>query len=112
MSNHTSAVAYDDKQNGSVNVDQCIWEGVSFICMRNRTSAVAYNKSRNVSSCTQTAAGWEGVMRVRCSKGLSISQFHGHFFVRSIDLLSLPQVSGPSAAPLPTAVERRDVIYC
>ena len=33
-------------------------------------------------------------MRVRCSKGLSISQFHGHFFVRSIDLLSLPQV-GP-----------------
>ena len=33
-------------------------------------------------------------MRVRCSKGLSISQFHGHFFVRSIDLLSLPQVSG------------------
>ena len=37
-------------------------------------------------------AGWEGVMRVRCSKGLSISQFHGHFFVRSIDLLSLPQV--------------------
>ncbi len=38
--------------------------------------------------------GWEGVMRVRCSKGLSISQFHGHFFVRSIDLLSLPQVAG------------------
>ncbi len=38
--------------------------------------------------------GWEGVMRVRCSKGLSISQFHGHFFVRSIDLLSLPQVGG------------------
>lgn len=34
-------------------------------------------------------------MRVRCSKGLSISQFHGHFFVRSIDLLSLPQVCAP-----------------
>ncbi len=41
--------------------------------------------------------GWEGVMRVRCSKGLSISQFHGHFFVRSIDLLSLPQVPGSFA---------------
>ena len=47
--------------------------------------------------------GWEGVMRVRCSKGLSISQFHGHFFVRSIDLLSLPQVPAsclPLAAPV------------
>ncbi|DBA76931.1 TPA: hypothetical protein ACH3X1_009527 [Trebouxia sp. C0004] len=41
--------------------------------------------------------GWEGVMRVRCSKGLSISQFHGHFFVRSIDLLSLPQVDPDKA---------------
>lgn len=48
------------------------------------------NSSDTYSSNTHT--GWEGVMRVRCSKGLSISQFHGHFFVRSIDLLSLPQV--------------------
>ena len=63
--------------------------------MKNHTSAVADSNSQNVTLCAQTAAGWEGVMRVRCSKGLSISQFHGHFFVRSIDLLSLPQVSHP-----------------
>ena len=25
---------------------------------------------------------WEAVMRVRCSKGLRISAFHGHFFNR------------------------------
>jgi protein transport protein SEC24 len=37
--------------------------------------------------------GWEAVMRVRCSKGLRISAFHGNFFVRSSDLLALPCVS-------------------
>jgi len=33
---------------------------------------------------------WEAVMRVRCSKGFRVSAFHGHFFVRSTDLLALP----------------------
>jgi len=36
--------------------------------------------------------GWEAVMRIRCSKGLKISSFHGHFFIRSTDLLALPTV--------------------
>jgi protein transport protein SEC24 len=33
---------------------------------------------------------WESVMRIRCSKGLRVAAFHGHFFVRSTDLLALP----------------------
>ncbi len=33
---------------------------------------------------------WESVMRIRCSKGLRISNFFGTFFVRSTDLLALP----------------------
>ncbi|KAJ1631663.1 hypothetical protein T492DRAFT_869572, partial [Pavlovales sp. CCMP2436] len=36
--------------------------------------------------------GWEAVMRVRCSQGVKISSFHGHFFVRGTDLLALPNV--------------------
>ena len=32
-------------------------------------------------------------MRIRCSKGIRINSFHGHFFIRSTDLLALPQVS-------------------
>ena len=36
---------------------------------------------------------WEAVVRVRCGKGLKITTFHGHFFVRSLDLLALPAVS-------------------
>jgi protein transport protein SEC24 len=34
----------------------------------------------------------EAVMRVRASKGLRMSAFFGNFFVRSTDLLSLPNV--------------------
>lgn len=29
-------------------------------------------------------------MRIRCSKGLRVSAFFGHFFIRSSDLLALP----------------------
>jgi protein transport protein SEC24 len=29
-------------------------------------------------------------MRIRCSKGLRISSFHGHFLNKSTDLLGLP----------------------
>lgn len=36
--------------------------------------------------------GWETVMRMRCSRGLKISGFYGHFFIRSSDLLALPNV--------------------
>jgi protein transport protein SEC24 len=36
-------------------------------------------------------AGWEAVLRIRCSKGIRINSFHGHFFIRSTDLLALPQ---------------------
>lgn len=35
---------------------------------------------------------YEAVLRLRCSKGLRATQFHGNFFVRSTDLLALPAV--------------------
>jgi protein transport protein SEC24 len=37
--------------------------------------------------------GFEAVMRIRCTQGLGLHAFHGNFFVRSSDLLSLPNVS-------------------
>ena len=41
--------------------------------------------------------GWEAVMRVRCSRGLRVSNFYGHFFIRSTDLLALPNVDADKA---------------
>lgn len=34
--------------------------------------------------------GWEAVMRVRVSRGWKITQFYGHLFIRSADLLVVP----------------------
>lgn len=37
--------------------------------------------------------GFEAVMRIRATRGLTITNFHGNFFVRSTDLLSLPNIN-------------------
>ncbi|KAJ1341577.1 hypothetical protein BSLG_003850 [Batrachochytrium salamandrivorans] len=37
--------------------------------------------------------GFEAVMRVRTTRGIRMKSFHGNFFLRSTDLLSLPNVS-------------------
>jgi len=43
--------------------------------------------------------GWEAVMRLRTSKGLAVhpSGIYGHFFIRSVDLLSLPSCDADKA---------------
>ncbi|KAK9711638.1 COPII subunit [Basidiobolus ranarum] len=38
-------------------------------------------------------AGLEAVLRVRASKGLRMTAYHGNFFLRSMDLLALPNVT-------------------
>merc|ERR1712159_872875 len=41
--------------------------------------------------------GWEAVMRVRMGKGLKCTNFHGHFMIRSNDLMALPTVDPDKA---------------
>ncbi|CAH0727959.1 unnamed protein product, partial [Brenthis ino] len=49
--------------------------------------------------------GFEAVMRVRCTRGITIHTFHGNFFVRSTDLLSLPNVSPDAGFGMQLAIE-------
>ncbi|KPI98028.1 Protein transport protein Sec24A [Papilio xuthus] len=49
--------------------------------------------------------GFEAVMRVRCTKGIAIHTFHGNFFVRSTDLLSLPNVSPDAGFGMQLTIE-------
>uniref|UniRef100_A0A1I8IAW3 Vesicle coat complex copii subunit sec24/subunit sfb2 n=2 Tax=Macrostomum lignano TaxID=282301 RepID=A0A1I8IAW3_9PLAT len=49
--------------------------------------------------------GFEAVMRLRCTKGISISAFHGSCFVRSTDLLSLPTVNPDAGFGIQLALE-------
>ncbi|XP_077999051.1 protein transport protein Sec24A-like [Glandiceps talaboti] len=49
--------------------------------------------------------GFEAVMRIRCTKGLSIHTFHGNFFVRSTDLLSLPNINPDAGFAMQMSIE-------
>ena len=44
---------------------------------------------------TQTTA-FEAVMRIRCTKGMRITNFYGNFFIRGTDLLALPNCTSDS----------------
>jgi protein transport protein SEC24 len=49
--------------------------------------------------------GFESVMRIRCTRGMSLHTFHGHFFVRSTDLLSLPNVNPDTGFGMQVSIE-------
>jgi len=49
--------------------------------------------------------GFEAVMRVRCTRGMSIHTFHGNFFVRSTDLLALPNVNPDAGFGMQVAID-------
>ena len=44
-------------------------------------------------------------MRIRCTRGLAIHTFHGNFFVRSTDLLVLPNVNPDAGFGMQVAIE-------
>jgi protein transport protein SEC24 len=49
--------------------------------------------SSEISHLLTRPLGLEAVLRIRASKGIKMSTFHGNFFLRSTDLLSLPNVN-------------------
>ncbi|CAI5447295.1 unnamed protein product [Caenorhabditis angaria] len=51
--------------------------------------------------------GFEAVLRIRTTRGLSLSGFHGNFFVRSTDLLALANVNPDSALAAQVALEEK-----
>lgn len=48
---------------------------------------------------------WEAVMRIRCSKGVRFTTYHGHFMLRSADLLALPTVDSDKAFAMQLSLE-------
>ncbi|KAG1368068.1 protein transport protein Sec24-like [Cocos nucifera] len=48
---------------------------------------------------------WESVMRIRCGKGVRFSTYHGHFMLRSTDLLALPAVDCDKAFAMQLSLE-------
>lgn len=46
--------------------------------------------------CLTQQTAFEAVLRIRCTKGMRISNFYGNFFIRGTDLLALPNCSADS----------------
>ncbi|XP_077332831.1 protein transport protein Sec24B isoform X2 [Lithobates pipiens] len=69
----------------------CIYYYPSFHHKHN--TAQANKLKQDLDHYLTRKVGFEAVMRIRCTKGLSIHTFHGNFFVRSTDLLSLANIN-------------------
>ncbi|XP_075716635.1 protein transport protein Sec24B isoform X2 [Rhinoderma darwinii] len=69
----------------------CIYYYPSF--HHKHTPAQADKLKQDLDHYLTRKIGFEAVMRIRCTKGLSIHTFHGNFFVRSTDLLSLANIN-------------------
>lgn len=50
-------------------------------------------------------------MRIRCTRGLQVHTFHGNFFVRSTDLLSLPNVNPDAGYGMQVSYQQFTYIY-
>ncbi|XP_027865114.1 protein transport protein Sec24B isoform X1 [Xiphophorus couchianus] len=75
----------------------------SFHCIHNPAQLEKFQ--RDLDRYLTRKVGFEAVMRIRCTKGLSIHTFHGNFFVRSTDLLSLANVNPDSAFAVQMSIE-------
>ena len=53
--------------------------------------------ARDLSRDLLRTTGFEAVMRIRCTKGVNITNFYGNFFIRGTDLLALPNASNDTA---------------
>nr|XP_018670361.1 protein transport protein Sec24A isoform X1 [Ciona intestinalis] len=61
--------------------------------------------SRDLERYLSRKIGFESVMRIRCTKGLAIHTFHGNFFVRSTDLLSLANINPDAGYAVNLSIE-------
>ncbi|KAI3838054.1 hypothetical protein MKW98_009005 [Papaver atlanticum] len=48
---------------------------------------------------------WEAMLRIRCGKGVRFTSYHGHFMLRSSNLLALPAVDCDKAFTMQLALE-------
>ena len=84
-------------------IDLATMSGISKFSGGQVSSFIGYHSHKNLSIAEKfdkafrryltRKIGFESVMRIRCTRGMSLHTFHGHFFVRSTDLLSLPNVN-------------------
>lgn len=81
----------------------CIFYYPSFHSTHNPSQAEKLQK--DLKRYLTRKIGFEAVMRIRCTKGLSAHTFHGNFFVRSTDLLSLANINPDAGFAVQLSIE-------
>ncbi|XP_039324337.1 protein transport protein Sec24B isoform X2 [Saimiri boliviensis] len=81
----------------------CIYYYPSFHSTHNPSQAEKLQK--DLKRYLTRKIGFEAVMRIRCTKGLSMHTFHGNFFVRSTDLLSLANINPDAGFAVQLSIE-------
>ncbi|XP_050390937.1 protein transport protein Sec24A isoform X2 [Patella vulgata] len=81
----------------------CIYYYPSFHTIKN--TALSDKYEADLRRYLTRKIGFESVMRIRCTRGLSIHTFHGNFFVRSTDLLSLPNINPDAGFGMQMSIE-------
>ncbi|OQR85168.1 protein transporter Sec24 [Achlya hypogyna] len=64
--------------------------------------------AHDLAHCLTRETGWEAVLRVRCTKGMRLSNFYGNSFLRGPDLLALPNVHRDAAFAI--EIEHNDAL--
>ncbi|XP_006898279.1 PREDICTED: protein transport protein Sec24B-like, partial [Elephantulus edwardii] len=81
----------------------CIYYYPSFHCTHNPSQAEKLQK--DLKRYLTRKIGFEAVMRIRCTKGLSMHTLHGNLFVRSTDLLSLANINPDAGFAVQLSIE-------
>ncbi|CAB9527167.1 transport protein SEC24 (Partial), partial [Seminavis robusta] len=79
----------------------------SYVSFNHKKDGPRYEQTLN-KVLTQTTA-FEAVMRVRCTKGMRISNFYGNFYIRGTDLLALPNCNTDSVFGFDLAHDEQNV---
>ena len=64
---------------------------------RNDNKQHPHKLRKELSRCLTRTQGWEAVIRIRATKGVQVTDFHGNFHLRGSDLLALPGVDSDKA---------------
>ena len=75
------------------------------------TPAAAAALGQTLVSILSRPQCFESVFRVRVSRGVVISDFHGHFSIRGTDLLSLPCVDSEKGVSFELKIDEKDKSY-
>lgn len=79
----------------------------SYVGFNAKVDAGRFEAQLNKNLTQQTA--FEAVMRIRCTKGMRVTNFYGNFFIRGTDLLALPNCNADSVFGFDLAHEEQSV---